>query len=230
MKFTKLSILAGTATGALFLAGCTIPGQQLQNREQEQTQEQVQNEMKEMAQIMEKGGSAYCELIDKEGNKLEYWLKDKKMKAKGQGFSQAQMQAEEQEQNQNQVGMMINDGSWLYTWSEGQTQGFKMKMPTEAELKEMEQEAKEMADKLPDFTDETTVQEYEDQGYRVNCQKRNVADSEFTPPSNIQFQDYSALMQDAQKMGQNALEAVDQDQMKELQRQAEEMQKKYGQQ
>ena len=70
MKFTKLSILAGTATGALFLAGCTIPGQQLQNREQEQTQEQVQNEMKEMAQIMEKGGSAYCELIDKEGNKL----------------------------------------------------------------------------------------------------------------------------------------------------------------
>ena len=134
MKLTKLSLLAGTATGALFLAGCTIPGQQLQNREQEQTQEQVQNEMKEMA------------------------------------------------------------------------------------------------DKLPDFTDETTVQEYEDQGYRVNCQKRNVADSEFTPPSNIQFQDYSALMQDAQKMGQNALEAVDQDQMKELQRQAEEMQKKYGQQ
>ncbi|MEN8253588.1 MAG: hypothetical protein ABFQ62_04405 [Patescibacteria group bacterium] len=217
-KLKKYALLGVFLLPIILFSAC-LPGQ----KSETQTQKQAENEMKEMARIMESGGSGYCELTDEKGNKLEYWFKNKKMKTKGMGFGQTI------EDDEMQIGYMINDSEWMYTWAENQVEGVKIKMPTEEELKDMEQNAKEMAEKFPDFSSEDTADAYEEMGYKINCKKKNVSDSEFIPPSNIKFQNMSEMMEASMQMGEKMMTDFDQADLEEMQKMAEEMEKKFGQ-
>jgi len=84
---------------------------------------------------------------------------------------------------------MINDGTWLYTWTEEYpNQSFKMKL-----------------DSLPKETNLNTnaaagVEDYNAQ-FDYNCYSWVKDNAMFTPPANVNFQDYTKMMQSLQGLG-----------------------------
>ncbi len=202
MKFSKHLAIGIFAASTLALTACVA--QPKQNQESSTTQE-VNNQMKEMAQIIESGGSAYCKLTaTDDSGELEYWIKGEKMKAVGVGVMGQNLGEEEMGK-----GYIISDGEYFYSWAEGEAEGVKMRMPTKEEMEEAASEVEEFAENLPDFSDETQIEEYEDAGYSVDCKRQDVADSEFTPPSNVEFTDFEAMMQDSMDTAMDAMKDAD---------------------
>jgi len=87
------------------------------------------------------------------------------------------------------VGYVISDGTWMYTWQEGQTQGVKFNIAQMKTLSEgKEQGYQDMKQVSADATN-------------VQCTPDAAGDSKFTPPSNIQFQDMGELLKQMQNAG-----------------------------
>jgi len=85
---------------------------------------------------------------------------------------------------------MINDGTWLYTWTEEYPgQALKMKLdalPKEANLNTNAPQAEKAG-----------VENYQAQ-YDYNCFTWVKDNAMFTPPANVNFQDYTKMMQSVQ--------------------------------
>lgn len=203
MKISTKSLIVGgvLVTSGLVLAGC---GNQQQAT---QTSREMMREGQEMAEAVRSGQPTYCKVAMDDGSgTMEYWMKNGKMKAMGKGVASAQ-------EGGSEVGAMINDGVYMYIWSEGETTGVKMKVPTEEEVKEAQADAEAFAKNMPDFEDQTTIDEYEAKGYQVNCKQMNISDNEFVPPAEITFQDFEAMMEEGFKEMKQNMEMMGQEEM-----------------
>lgn len=158
---------------AIFLAACTPQGPITGTEEQKE---------EKLAQIIASGGSAACTITNLTDNSVvELIVSGKKMKISGNDYGQGKK------------GTMINDTLYLYTWQEGETTGFKMKNPTEEEIKEGSEKAKQFEQ---DYDTETTANMYDDQTkFKTDCSNRPVSASVFVPPTNVKFIDPSELNQ-----------------------------------
>jgi hypothetical protein len=170
---------------SLILAACTIP-----TPAPKQPDSQAQAAQK-ISQIIEKGGSAFCRVSNLADNTVtEMTISGKKMKIAGS------------EMSEGKKGTMINDSVYIYSWEEGQKTGFKMKLPTEEEIKETAQAAPTVQ---PEVNIDEKASGYDDESkYKLDCAERRIADSEFAPPSDINFIDPSQMQnlnpQDLQKL------------------------------
>ncbi len=148
----------------------------------EQTQQQAAAEGQEMASVVARGGSIRCELSKRDGSStVSYAMKGKKIHTTGMEY-----------EGQNTKSEMISDGEYMYIWQVDTKQGVKTKLPSEEDMKEMTQEVK---NSVPDITTDAGKQEFEAQGYTIDCKEQAVADTEFVPPTDVKFTDTSALMQ-----------------------------------
>lgn len=84
-------------------------------------------------------------------------------------------------------GNTIQNGEYGYTWFEGQNQGTKLK------LEEPEGDAMEKDDTSADFTDDTVD---------YKCKTWLVDNSMFVPPTDIEFQDITASVQEIEEVMQ----------------------------
>lgn len=169
-------------SAAVILTGCNrlLPG-----KNQPNSPAAMQQEANEIAQAMQQGKPLACVITNTEDQSaMAYAIEGQKMKVTG-------MRAE----GQTQAGSMLNDGEFLYVWDEATLQGTKMMMPDPAEVAKSQEQAEQYLQELPDFSDTTVQESYEEQGYTIECQPGNFPADFFTPPSNVTFQDLSQLME-----------------------------------
>lgn len=189
-------------------AGYYLKTRQSNTTSTNQTAGQAMNEATEFAKAIESGKPTTCTMT-KDDDVMEYHLKGKLMRAN----------ITTKIEDKTTLSHMINDGAYLYMWSDDQKQGSKMAIPTEEETKEMADKAKEYQQNAPKFEGESDYQSFKDQGYSINCKPNAGGDSVFTPPATVEFIDPSAMMKTIPAVGADG--KFDMSQLEELQ-------KKYG--
>lgn len=130
-------------------------------------------------------GAAYsCTFVSVDNAQtMNYVIQDKKVSMSTQGG-----------QDGNPKSRFIADGQMVYVWDPETKKGTKMKMLSPEEMQEFAQQSNQLpTPELPDFSDPKSVAEIE-QGYRTNCSPTVVTGAEFVPPTDVEFQDMSALM------------------------------------
>lgn len=173
------------ATASLVLAGCgpQKTANQPESAPVAQTEQQTAMEFGEIAAAIKAGQSARCEMKKTDNSiTMEYMIKGKKMKMITLSATDTK-----------KAGNMISDGEFMYTWSQSDTKGIKMKVPTPEELEEMKNGVQN-SPQMPDLSSETEKQKLENMGYTVDCKVADVADSEFIPPATVTFTDISVSM------------------------------------
>lgn len=197
---------------------------------------QLSDEEAKLGLMMETGRPGVCTITSTEDEtKMTYYIKDEKFKIESTTV-----------QDGHAINSYIlNDGEYQYHWTDMETQGTKIKLPSQEETEELEEQYDELAEQyqadwdLEDLTDE--YQEEEDQ-FEVNCQLKNVDDSVFTVAAEIEFTEFGEMDkyypdeamdfevdEESPKNIEN-LEDLDDDDMKELEQWAEEMEEKFEQQ
>lgn len=172
------------------------------------TSNQIMSEASEFAKAMVSGKPTICTMT-KDDDKMEYHLKGKMMAAN----------ITTKVEGKTTLSHMINDGIYLYIWSNDQKQGTKMVIPTEDEAKAMSEKANDYQQNTPKLEGESDYQNFMDQGYTVECKSDTAGDSVFTPPSDIDFIDPSVMMEALPAQGESGKFDMSQ---------IEELQKKYG--
>lgn len=179
-----------------------------------QTDSQVMNEAAEFANAIESGKPTVCTMA-KGDDKMEYQIKGKMMR-----MQTTTTMKDESGVSKTTIGHIINDTKYLYIWDDTTKQGSKMAVPTEEESKEMANKAKDYQANIqsaPKFDNQADYESLKNEGYTVNCQSGSVDDSVFTPPTNVQFIDPSAMMKTIPAMGEDG--KYDMSQLEELQKQ-----------
>ena len=90
---------------------------------------------------------------------------------------------------EGQVSNAISDGTWMYTWADGQAKGVKFNI---ADMKKNAQAGGQQS--APSMDDIAST------ANNVQCTPSAVSDSEFNPPSGVEFQDMGALLKQLQGM------------------------------
>jgi hypothetical protein len=120
----------------------------------------------DMATALTSGGAYKCTYTE-QGMQSETWIKGQKFKS----ITNVD----------NQLVNYISDGTWIYFWAEGGTQGTKIKI-------EDTQEPESQSMDVPDLDEVART------AMNVRCEPIVVLDSTFIPPRNVQFTDFSQLM------------------------------------
>jgi len=110
---------------------------------------------------------------------------------------------------------ILNDTSYFYSWQEGAATGTKIAVSTDLPT----ETSTEAPTETPSFTSANDYQAYEDAGYTITCQKDNFDDTLFTPPTEVEFTDPSAMLKEAMPDGQT----LDMDKLQEMAKQYEGM-------
>ncbi len=196
----------------------------------------LDSEEAKLALMMETGRSGICTMKNTEtGEEAVYYVKGDKFKVESTST--------DEETDEMIQSFVINDGEYLYTWSNIEEKGVKYRNPSEEEMEEMEEDLADLEDFDFDWSDEVEIEEDDD--YDVNCRFRNVADNEFVPPTNIEFVDFSegfegffeaedAEMESAeaegaeQESGTDSFEMPSAEDLEGLEEWAQEMEERYG--
>jgi len=93
-------------------------------------------------------------------------------------------------------GGMINDGTWAYIWSGTQGSKFNIK---DMQAATQAQNPNEKAANWQDW-----AKSMQESGAKYNCNPAVATDADFTPPSNVTFQDFGELLKGLKNMQQNA--------------------------
>lgn len=192
-------IIAIVAVGGYF--GSKMIKNNKQTGEVEQTQTVEKNEetsvstgMTKWLEMAKAGKAIHCTVTNKENNNVtEVYIKGNKTKIMGLDTSE----------DTNKYGYMINDGVNAYIWSKDEKQGIKMTLPTEEEIKKMTEEAKKAQEQSQQYSQDQIVGKYENDQVINNCREEAVSDSEFVPPTNIEFIDPQQMMKDVQNQMPN---------------------------
>jgi hypothetical protein len=94
-----------------------------------------------------------------------------------------------EEGDQQITSHFISDGTWTYNWSSMQDQGMKMK------LSELEDAGEETDTEDQDYYEQANL----DKNFEYKCSPWIVDSSMFVPPSDIEFIDYTQMMQGLQE-------------------------------
>ncbi len=164
--------LAFILPAALFLSGCTLfPQTPITGTEQQKAEK--------LSQIISRGGQAKCLVTNLADNSsTQIIVSGKKMKFVGSDIGEGQK------------GTMINDGTYSYIWNEGEKTGFKTKLEIEKPLQPSETPSAvapiDAAQQTAGYDDETK--------YKMDCTRGGVSDTDFAPPADVQFTDFSEMM------------------------------------
>lgn len=208
-------LVLGLPALALVLAGCK---QQVAQTEEVQPEREMVSEAQEMSQAIKSGQPVICTMTGRDGAVMTYQFKGGKMRADGMALAQT-----------GTTGSMINDLAYIYSWQQGESQGIKIAVTPETPeaLPTGEVEPTSAVPQAPDFSDEETIDDYESQGFTVDCNEQTVDDSVFVPPAEVTFTDPGALMKGAlnkiptglDRVGQEGLNPDVQQRLEQLQNQ-----------
>ncbi len=166
-----------------------VGGYLLLNRPSSNQPQSTAKQLSEAAQwsaAIASGNPTTCTMTKGE-EKMEYLIKGKKMKVTMHTMVDST----------KSTSYMINDEKYIYMWADGQTQGTKMAIPTEDEVKKMTVDAQQYSNDLPetpDFDTESGFGTLKDDGYTINCASASVNDADFVAPSTITFVDPTAML------------------------------------
>ncbi|HNQ17254.1 MAG TPA: hypothetical protein PKJ26_04475 [Candidatus Woesebacteria bacterium] len=199
----------------ILLSGCSLLPQKSSQVETPPLEQQVVKEYQKVADAMASGKSVECVMTNtQEGTSFTYQVKGNMVRSFGQLSPDS-----------TSSGNMISDGTYLYMWSDDSAQGTKMKIPSETEVAEMTEQPDDV---LPDLSNEEKQQELEDLGYSIKCDEKDLANDVFVPPTTIQFQDLSQMLESATQL-QTEMESKASESTPELtQEQIEAMMKSFG--
>lgn len=125
-----------------------------------------------------------CAYSDENGE-MVVWAKSGKIRSEGSSFG---VQG-------NQKGGMINDGEYLYIWQDGDKTGIKYKLSVF--------ENEESTDTAPPSEIDPEAWAESIQGkYEYSCNAVNEGESIFTPPTDVEFQDMTDLLEKAEEFSQ----------------------------
>lgn len=196
-------------TTAVFLAACN-PTQQSSTPQNND----AANQFSQVSQALQAGGSAVCTITNPDGTEtIEYAAKGTKVRVSSTGGA---------DMSEN---LMISDGQNIYTWNTSTLKGVRFPIP---DTETTEQAAN--IPSVPDLSQEADQEQFLQQGYTINCTVTDVPDSEFVPPTNVNFEDMTQMMQNAQQMMNNAGNKMPTaEQQQQLQDQAQQMMQRYNQ-
>lgn len=169
--------------------------------------------------MMQTGQSGVCTIThaDQPGAEIVYYVKGDKLK----------IESTDVYEDETNTYFVLSDGEYTYAWDSTSMEGTKSKMMTDDEKKELD-EAIAQYD-AGDFEWDDAEFEEDDDNVVVDCQFKNVSDSEFVVPTNVNFTDLSEMMDQAYDFGDDEeMMMFDEDEMARLEEWAQEMQEKYG--
>ncbi len=168
-----------------------------------------------LSMMVATGKSGKCTITDKKSSTvMEYYIKGKKMKFASEGMGMGMTEPGTPTNDPmptaadavKKISYYLNDTEYTYMWEQGAKTGIKTKI--EAPAKEdktidTEEDDSKMAEEKPDIEIEKFE---EDTNYTISCDMKELKDSEFIPPADVKFMDYSQMneqnymmyMQDAQ--------------------------------
>lgn len=196
------------------VSGCSILPQKTTQVEVSPIEQQAVKEYQKIAQAMATGEPVECVMSNSQkGTSFTYQVKGKMIRTFGQLNPES-----------TSSGNMISDGTYLYIWSDDGQAGTKMKIPTDTEVAE----TSENSEALPDLSSETKQQEYIDLGYSIQCDQKNLSDEIFTPPTTVNFQDLSLMMESANQLQAKMASGAGESAPELTQEQIEAMMKSFG--
>jgi hypothetical protein len=155
-----------------------------------------------MSAMIATGKSGVCTITNREtGEATELFIKGKKMKFSGTSFGGPEEETlmYPQPTRVKTVSYFLNDGEYTYVWEQNAKTGFKTKLPTEEEIKKMNEalpptdsvDSMSVEESTPDIT-----QFESDDAYTINCDMKDVPDKELAPPTDVEFMDFSQMSED----------------------------------
>lgn len=183
-----------------------------------------------LASMLESGKPGVCSINSKTGEaQIKYYISGDKFK----------IEAINTEDEKTVTSYIISDGEYQYLWTDLSNQGTKMKLPSQEDLEEMEQEAEELANQYEDewsFSDIQDDLENDEEQYEVNCKYQNVSANTFDIPTDIEFVEFGDMSNftfngDAnnEEIDFNAEDFEMEDiNMEDLEKWSQEMQEAYG--
>lgn len=194
----QIALVTATLSCAVFLAGCsksTSTATPAEPTTDMMADGSMSDKMKSWAEAVKGGAALKCTFTDaKNTQSTNYEVKGKKMHMVSVSTGEKKTSTE-----------MVNDGEYMYTWEQGKDQGMKIKVPTEAELQEMKEKSGGALKNTPDFTKQEDIEKLQNDGSKIDCTPGVVSDSTFVPPTNVTFQDFSAVMDNALKKAQEGM-------------------------
>jgi len=189
MNRLSISLLAVSACVLIF-TGCQK--KQLSETEAQVNPQQVEanpenqgqsaSDLEKIANDIASGKAYSCEMINAEaGQKSQYVAQGKKLRMTSKNISDEKILSE-----------MLSDGEMIYTWDPATKKGMKFAVPSESEQKEMTEKAEGMMKNIP--SDLENIKEMSNDGYQVNCTTTRISNSNFVVPTDVEFQDFSSMM------------------------------------
>jgi hypothetical protein len=102
----------------------------------------------------------------------------------------------------SEAGSMINDGEWAYIWNG--KEGMKFNLKDASETSGQPQDAQEN-----NYDWKNWAKSMETSGAKYDCNPAVATDADFTPPSDVKFQDLGELLKGFQQMQNNSGVPVD---------------------
>lgn len=174
----KIFFISLTLALTMFLSGCSkktsnqIMGTEGVNapaeeneQETEISDEEAQKNKDEFLSWIGKKEGIKCTITTSEAT-IDFNLKNEKTKI------------EEKDKDNNVLATTLNDGEWIYLWSE--EDGVKFK----AESEKKSEDSWNSQDDIDYLAEEASVNKFE-------CNQIDIQDSVFTPPTNVQFTEES---------------------------------------
>ena len=184
----------------LFLAGCGNKNVNKETAEQDNFGTSVTEKVKQsLYDLVATGAGMKCTLEDPEAGPMTMYVKGEKAKVEGFAFSPTSDGTASAEQSKGEKGMMINDGVWVYIWSGAEGMKFNIKDMEAAAPKDQNKDNSQ--NNASDWKD--WVKQMDDSGVKYDCNPTVLSDADFTPPSNVKFQDLGEMMKSLMKMGEN---------------------------
>lgn len=205
---TTFSILISLS---ILLSGCSL-FQRLFQRPAEEKKEEEQKGFS-LKDALTLGKSVQCTYTTEAGE-VTTWVKGNKVRVEGLG-----MGATEKDTHK---GGMINDGEWIYIWGGEEKKGVKYQISA-LEQKEWEEDVEKLKDPQK-WATET------EEKYKVNCHQVIVSDSQFVPPSDVEFQNLTEMFEKMKEIQESfPSPSPDQGLTEEQMKQLQDLMKQFGQ-
>lgn len=144
------------------------------------SQSSTQN--KSLFDLLSMAGSQKCTFSDSNSSGTVY-------------ISDGKMRGDFQSQNEGKSGVshMLNDGSYVYIWTDGQQNGYKMSLAVVKQQQAQITESPSNGGSQAQPSQAVNMQ----QKSNYSCDPWSADSSMFTVPTNVTFTDYSSMMQGA---------------------------------
>lgn len=150
--------------------------------------------------LLEKGTGIKCTVEDAQG-KYDVTAQGEKVRIDGMDFP------DPKNPTASQKGSMINDGTWAYIWNGKEGMKFN--------LKDMDQNPSSAANPDEKSTDwKAWAKSMETSGAKYDCTPTVATGGDFTPPTDVKFQDLGELLKGLQQVQNNPNVPIDPNQFK----------------